>query len=173
MSSQSLKRFQWILASGSPRRQDLLKELKVPFKTVPSRAPETRKRGESPGPFARRLAVLKARSVAGKLKGKGGSVLVLGADTIVVLKGKIFGKPRSVCHAAWMLSRLSGKMHRVYTGVALVHAGTGRVRSGLAVSKVRLREISEEEALRIGAKHMDKSGSYACQDKQDHLVKKI
>ena len=121
--------------------------------------------------MVKRLAVLKARSVAEKFKGK--NVFVLGSDTIVVLNGKIFGKPRSVRHAAWMLSRLSGKVHRVYTGVAVVHSLTGRIKSGVSVSKVHFRTISKAESFKIGAKHLDKSGSYACQDPVDRLVQKI
>ncbi len=135
--------------------------------------PEIRKRGESPSAFVRRLSILKARSVAEKLNPKNNSYVVLGSDTIVVLNGKIFGKPKSPRHAARMLSHLSGKMHRVYTGVALVDSVTGKTKCGLSVSKVYLRTISKEETLKIGKKHLDKAGAYACQDKKDNLVRKI
>ncbi len=163
----------WILASSSPRRKELLKEMGVDFKVIPSHEPENRKRGESPSKFVRRLAVLKARSIANKIKSEEDEHLVIGADTIVVLRGKIFGKPRSVRHAGNMLLQLSGKMHRVYTGVALINSKSGKVKSGLSVSKVYFRKISKDEAPKIGGKHLDKSGSYACQDKVDRLVNKI
>ena len=149
----------------------LFSELKVPFKIVSSHIPENRKRGETPSRFVRRLAVQKAESVAKSLKS--GESLIIGADTVVVLNGKIFGKPRSPGHAANMLMKLSGKTHRVYTGLAVINSLSLKSASAVEVSKVKLRRITFREALKIGRKHPDKSGSYAFQNKQDHLVQNI
>jgi septum formation protein len=169
-----IKKYKWVLASGSPRRKELLAQLKVPFEVLPSNIPENRRSGESPEQFVSRLSISKAKAVARKLSVRNGAAyLVLAADTIVVLGGKVFGKPRNVKHASWMLRRLSGRQHRVYTGVALVDAESGKAARSVAVSKVLLRTISKAESLKIGAKHLDKSGSYACQDKEDRLVEKV
>lgn len=167
----NLKKFSLVLASSSPRRRKLLSELHTPFKIISGSIPENRKRGEIPSRMVRRLAVQKAESIARRLRSK--SSLVIGADTVVVFKGKIFGKPKSRRHAAEMLMKLSGKTHCVYTGVAVVNSITMESFSAVDVSKVQFRKITFPEALRIGQKHLDKSGSYACQDKRDNLVSKI
>lgn len=167
----SVKPFPLVLASASPRRKKLMSELKMPFKVLPSGAPEKRMKGETPFSFVRRLAVEKAEFTARRMGPN--PALVVGADTVVVLNGKIYGKPRSPRHAARMLMELSGKTHRVYTGLAVVRsAGKKRV-SAVDVSKVSFRTILFSEAQKIGRKHLDKSGSYACQDKSDRLVRKI
>ena len=162
-----------ILASLSPRRRTLLSSLGLPFKVIPSRVTEKRKTHESPRGLVRRLAILKARSVARKLTRRGKHCLVIGADTVVVLKGKIFGKPSSPRNAGKMLMELSGKTHRVYTGLAVVSSKRGKTKSGVEVSKVRVRKFSRDEALRIASKHLDKSGSYAFQDEEDAIAEKV
>jgi len=148
-------------------------KLGYPFRVIPSNAPETRKPNESPRQLVIRLSNLKARNVARRIDPASGPYLVIGADTVVVLGGKIFGKPGSLKGAARMLLTLSGKTHRVYTGVSVLNTRTSKVRSGFEVSKVKIRKLSREEAMKIGRKHRDKSGSYACQDRVDHLVEKI
>ena len=171
MRSLKLKKFSLVLASSSPRRKKLLSGLRVPFKISSTPVPEKRKRGESPFRLVRRLALQKARVAAGRFRS--GPSLVIGADTVVVLKGRIFGKPRSPRHAAEMLMKLSGKTHRVYTGVAVVNSMTSESLSAVDVSRVEFRRITLREAVRIGKKHPDKSGSYACQDERDNLVRRI
>ena len=165
------KGVQLVLASLSPRRKELIAKLGLPFRTVPSRVAEKKKPGESPSSLVRRLSVAKARYVAKKLKNS--YCLVVGADTVVVLKDRIFGKPLSHGDAARMLLKLSGRVHKVFTGIAVAHPQSGKVRSAVAVTKVKFRRLSRKEAARIGKKHMDKSGSYAFQDREDRVVEKV
>ena len=149
------------LASGSPRRVALLAELGVPFQTVVSGAPETIDPRLSPEVQAVALAERKARAVASQ-RHKG---IVLGADTIVVLAGEILGKPVDDADATRMLRRLSGKEHRVVTGIALVDAGTGSLRSSAVSSTVRFRTLRDEEIDRYVAtgEPKGKAGAYAIQ----------
>ena len=110
-----------ILASASPRRRELLKRLRIPFRVRPSHVSE-RSTQKSARHLVTDLALRKAKAVAGQMK-KG---VVLGADTVVVLGRTILGKPRNLRDAYRMLARLSGTTHHVYTGVALVDAGSGQ-----------------------------------------------
>ncbi len=158
-----------ILASASPRRRKLLREHGIRFRVIPSGIREPSVGAESPAAFAKKLALAKAVRVACKLP-RG---IVLGADTIVVLKKKIYGKPSSVRDARRMLEKLQGTTHRVITGVALVDAATGKKRAAHAVSSVTMRPLSAGEIRRYAAKHPDKAGSYAVQEKNDSVVLKI
>jgi septum formation protein len=151
-----------ILASQSPRRRLLLKQIGLRFRVVPSHVPERIRRGESPRANARRIAIAKAREVASRVN----AGIVIGADTIVVLDGHILGKPSSPARARQMLRRLSGRQHIVYTGFALVDAQTGRVRAGVEATRVWFRDLSRREIdsyVRAGSP-MDKAGAYGIQD---------
>lgn len=121
--------------------------------------------------MVRRLAVQKAEVVAAKLNSK--PSLVIGSDTVVVFQGKVFGKPRSPGHAARMLMNLSGKTHRVYTGVAVVDSQTMESVSAVIAARVKFRGMTTSEARKIGRKHLDKAGSYAFGDEGDNLVQKV
>ena len=134
-----------ILASGSPRRVVLLGELGVPFETVVSDAPETIDSRLGPAAQAVALAERKARAVASQRE----TGIVLGADTIVVLDGEMLGKPVDEADATRMLRRLSGREHRVVTGIAVVDAGTGSLRTSAVSSIVRFRTLSDEEIDRL------------------------
>ena len=158
-----------ILASASPRRKLLLKQLKIPFTAQPSRMMEPPPGLLDPVSYARKLALAKARVVA-KQAGTG---LVLGADTVVVHKSEILGKPADPADAVRMLSRLQGTTHKVVTGVALVDAATGKEKVAHAVSTVTMRPLSLKEIARLSAKHLDKAGAYAAQEKKDPVVKKV
>ena len=158
-----------ILASASPRRKILLQKHRIPFRTIPSGIPEPPPRRDLPASFAKKLALAKATHVAAKLR-RG---TVLGADTIVVLKKKIYGKPNSFRDACRILEKLQGTTHQVITGVALVDAATGRKKTGHAVSRVMMKPLSLGEIRRYAAKHPDKAGSYAVQEKNDSVVLKI
>ena len=157
-----------ILASGSPRRVALLGELGVPFQTVVSDAPETIDSGLSPEAQAVALAERKARAVANRLQ----TGIVLGADTIVVLDGEILGKPVDEADATRMLRRLSGQEHRVVTGIAVVDARSGSLRSSAVASAVRFRTLSDEEIDRYVAtgEPQGKAGAYAIQGLGSGLV---
>ena len=158
-----------VLASASPRRKQLLKEAGIPFRVLLSRMVEPPAGNENPIAYARKLAAAKARLVAKKVRhGR-----VLGADTIVVLKGKIYGKPADYPDACRILTRLQGSTHRVITGVALVDAATGRAKISHAVSRVTMRPMDSAEVQRYARRHRDKAGAYAVQEKRDPVVVKI
>lgn len=150
-----------VLASGSPRRKELLGALGVPFEIVVSDEPETLAPGLTPETQAVALAERKARAVAGTIA----NGLVLGADTIVVLDVEILGKPADAEDAARMLRRLSGRDHEVVTGLALVDATTGATDRRAVTSIVRVRQLSEGEIVAYVAtgEPRDKAGAYAIQ----------
>lgn len=157
-----------ILASTSPRRSQLLKEWKVLFAIVPSHADEST-RQTMPSRIVKELALRKAQSVARSLK----EGLVIGADTIVVLKGEIIGKPKDKRDAARILGALNGTCHKVYTGIAVIDAATGHTEVAYDVSRVKMRRLGAADVRRLSAKHLDKAGAYAVQEKSDAFVEKI
>ena len=148
------------LASGSPRRRELLTQIGVPFTVVSAPIDESPLPGESALAYVERLA--RAKAAAG-LASVEGPAVVLGADTVVVLDGRILGKPENREDALAMLADLSGREHQVLTAVAL---GNGLLMQSLCVtSKVRFRAISADEAQRYWAsgEPVDKAGGYAIQ----------
>jgi septum formation protein len=150
-----------ILASGSPRRRELLSELVVPFAVIVSDVSEDLDPALTPVEQAVALAERKARAVAATVA-RG---LVLGADTIVVLDGNILGKPVDDADACRILRRLSGRPHEVITGVALVDAASGGTRSAAVTSTVHVRPLANEEiaAYVASGEPRDKAGAYAIQ----------
>lgn len=116
-----------ILASSSPRRQDLLRNARILFKTHPADIPEALNPGEAPQDYVQRLAREKACAVFEQLHPPAGT-FVLGADTTVVIDGAVLGKPADEADAARMLRQLSGRQHEVVTGVCLI--GTNQVAPG-------------------------------------------
>ncbi len=147
-----------ILASQSPRRAQLLRQIGLDFRCLPADIDETPLAGESPEDYVQRMATEKARAVhAGHA-----SDAVLGSDTTVELENRILGKPIDREDGIAMLLALSERTHRVLTGVALVHA---RVDYVLSQSRVRFREINEDEAARYwdSGEPCDKAGGYAIQ----------
>ncbi|OGR93103.1 MAG: septum formation protein Maf [Elusimicrobia bacterium RIFCSPLOWO2_01_FULL_59_12] len=157
-----------ILASKSPRRRVLLKALRFPFRVVPSGVSE-RSDEKRPHRLVQELARRKAEWVA---RGRKNS-LVLGADTLVVLRGTILGQPKNPAHAYQMLYRLSGTTHQVFTGVALVDTVRGTSRAAYAVSSVRMKKLPIDLLLRLSRRHLDKAGSYAIQSKNDPIAKVV
>ena len=151
-----------ILASQSPRRRLLLKQIGLKFSVRPSSVREDVLDHESPVLNAKRIALAKALDVARGLK-RG---IVVGADTIVVLGNEILGKPRNAAEARRMLRKLSGKQHIVYTGFALVDASTGRKVVDIEKTKVKFRKLSaaEIEEYVASGSPMDKAGAYGIQD---------
>ncbi|MFJ4453809.1 Maf family protein [Pseudomonas sp. NPDC089392] len=148
------------LASGSPRRRELLTQIGVPFSVVSAPIDETPLPNESAPAYVERLA--RAKAAAG-LACVEGPAVVLGADTAVVLDGRILGKPENREDALAMLADLSGREHQVLTAVALDDGQ--RVHSLCVTSKVRFRVISADEAQRYWAsgEPADKAGGYAIQ----------
>ena len=160
-----------VLASSSPRRSEILTAVGWPFETRPAGVDETRRAGEPAEDFVRRLAREKAEAVAQSLL----FGLVLGADTTVVVDGEILEKPSDKDDARRMLRRLSGRWHEVLTGVALVRAETGRSTSGVARTRVRFAELSEEEVGRYveTGEPLDKAGAYAVQGRAAPFIESI
>jgi septum formation protein len=164
-----------ILASASPRRAALLQQIGLPFCLHPSRLdedgawPETG--GEAPETLACHLARAKAEEVAARLD-RG---LVIGADTVVVCEGILYGKPRDGGEAQRVLLRLAGRTHQVVTGVAVIEVRTGRAEVGASVTAVRMRAFDEAEAAAYVAtkEPLDKAGAYAIQGRGVLLVEGI
>jgi septum formation protein len=127
-----------ILASASPRRLDLLRQAGLePDRIVPADIDETPRKDETPRALALRLAVAKAGAAAGAAPG----AFVIGSDTVVALGRRIFGKPKDEADARRMLGLLSGRAHRVLTGVA-VQAPDGRVASRLSETRLRWKRLT-------------------------------
>ena len=150
-----------ILASASPRREALLRQIGLRFEVAPSRAEERVPEGLPPRDLVERLAMEKARLVAaGRTRG-----LVIGADTVVVLDGRILGKPAGPDDAREMLRRLSGREHQVTTGIAVVDAATGESRRDSVTTTVTFAPLSEETIARYVStgEPLDKAGAYAIQ----------
>lgn len=157
-----------ILASGSPRRHELLRKLCSDFVVEVSDAQEVQQ-ADNPKILAVENARLKASSIAARHP----EAVVIGADTIVVLDGEIFGKPDGVSGAEEMLARLSGRRHEVITGLAIC-AG-GKVFTTAEVTEVYFGEMTAEEIREYVAtgEPLDKSGSYALQGGATKFIEKI
>jgi septum formation protein len=170
-----------VLASGSPRRQELLRNAGIPFTVQPADIPEAPLDGESPRACAERLARLKAQAVSREKP----SDYVLGADTIVVVDGQILGKPLDQADAARMLRLLSARSHEVITGVCLVGPGNSVPGSQFSVPSfadgrsettvVTMGKISDREIRDYVAsgEPMDKAGAYAIQGMASRWVLRI
>jgi septum formation protein len=148
-----------ILASGSPRRQALLSSLGLDFAVDTADVDETPLDGEAPDAMVCRLCRAKARSVAGRRPG----AVILAADTVVALQGRLLGKPADAAEAFAMLRALRDRTHQVYTAVCV--AANGDLRSRLSVSHVTLRPFNDEEltAYVESGDPLDKAGAYAIQ----------
>lgn len=149
-----------LLASASPRRSELLRQIGVPHVIAAAEVDETPAPGEPPRELALRLARAKAEAgAAGAAPGQA----TLGADTVVALDGRLFGKPRDAADARTMLEALSGRAHEVWSGVALAHGGGVQVRASGTV--VRFRELSRAEidAYWASGEPRGKAGAYAVQ----------
>jgi len=158
-----------VLASASLRRQELLRKAGIEFVVRPAAIPEVPLEGEAPVDFARRMASEKARRVwAGDEES-----YVLGADTVVEVGDLALGKPRDEQDAARMLGLLSGRSHRVTTGVCLIGKGFEDLRSESTSVEFRPLTDSEIRAYIQSGEPMDKAGAYAIQGKAGRWVAKI
>jgi len=153
------------LASGSPRRRELLTQIGVPFQVVSASIDETPLPDECPAAYVERLARAKARAGRERLLGLSVSApfCVLGADTAVVLDDQILGKPVDEADALSMLMALSGREHEVLTAIAILAAE--RCETRVVRSRVSFRTISQQEAAQYWAsgEPQDKAGGYAIQ----------
>jgi septum formation protein len=151
-----------ILASSSPRRQQLVRQMGAEFIVIAPDIDEEKQPEERPDALVERLALGKALAVNhGRTSG-----VVLGSDTIVVLDGDILNKPKDPDDAVGMLRRLSGRTHTVYTGFALVDAASGDRQVGHERTEVTFRTLEEEEIAHYVASGspLDKAGAYGIQD---------
>jgi septum formation protein len=151
-----------ILASRSPRRLELLAQIGLQPQVRSADVDETPLPAEAPAAYVRRIALAKARAAQTPLAGAGDARPVLAADTAVICDDRILGKPTDQADAARMLALLTGREHRVLTGVALIGAAEHTL---LSESRVRLRDISTTEAAAYWAsgEPRDKAGGYAIQ----------
>ena len=149
-----------ILASASPRRQELLRAAGIQFEVDPANINEDARAGERPLDYACRVAREKAQAVAQRRPSR----YVLGADTIVVIDGESLGKPRDAADAARMLRQLSGRRHEVTTAVCVITPGQ-ETETRSCTTQVSFRKLSEQEILQYvaGGEPMDKAGAYAIQ----------
>ncbi len=166
-----------ILASASPRRLALLNQIGIePEHLIPAHLDETPERGELPRKLAARLAQSKALITQRKAQqaGIGDNALVLGADTVVAVGRRILPKADLMEDASMCLKLLSGRSHRVYTGVCLIGTG-GQVRSRLVETKIRFKRLSARdiEAYLASAEWRGKAGGYAIQGIAGAFVQKL
>ena len=134
-----------VLASTSPRRQEILKMMRIPFQVMPSNVDESLFTAKSSIELPKILAVAKVRAVVDSLPEGNDFQWVLGADTVVVLDEKIYGKPKDFAEAFEFLSALQGRTHQVVTGLALYNGRTRKIAEGLGIAKVTFAPMSDEE----------------------------
>ena len=158
-----------ILASKSPRRQELIRDITDDFEVIVSDADETLPEGISPEEAPVYLSSLKARAVAALHPDR----TVIGADTVVILDGAVLGKPRDPQDAARMLRLLSGRVHTVITGCCIVRGGRERAFSECTQVEFYPLSDSEIEAYLATGEPFDKAGAYGIQGKGSLLVEKI
>ena len=158
-----------ILASGSPRRRELLQKAGLSFTVAVSSAEENAS-SEIPGEMVRELAQVKAEAVRDMLEDQGGGeYIVIGADTVVSVDGKVLGKPKDPEEAAAMIRLIEGRYHEVYTGVCLIRTSADEEKrcekSFSECTKVHVLPMTEEEVLNYVScgESMDKAGAYAIQ----------
>ena len=159
-----------ILASSSPRRADILKKHNIGFEIIPSPYVEDHSRTDFSYDFIENLAYNKAKAVVPLVNEP---ALIIGADTIVVLDGKILGKPNGYDGAFEMLKNLSGKTHHVVTAIAIINSTTGDYKIKSTTSEVAFENLTDEQIKYYidNFKPFDKAGSYGIQEMPDGYIK--
>ena len=162
----------FVLASKSPRRKELLKNIGLQAEIMPASVDESAFSTLPPEKMVTELALLKASDVARSFRG---NTYVIGADTVVTLDGKVFGKPRDINDAKRMLLELSGKTHSVYTGYCVVSCKDGAAVAKYEKTDVTFRTLSQKEidAYVKTREPMDKAGAYGIQEKGSMFIEKI
>ena len=160
-----------VLASKSPRRRELMARVRPDFRVLPVDVDESSVCEKDPGRFAVEAAVLKAKTAAETFP----DAIVIGADTVVALNRMILGKPADRDAARSMLQLLSGRRHRVITGLAFFRKSEGRLLTGYEVTYVTFRAMSDDviEAYLDRDDYLDKAGAYAVQDVGDAFVRRL
>ncbi len=161
-----------VLASTSPRRRELLNQIGLSFDIIPSSTLEKDIDSSDPIQGSIEAAEIKALNVAAKLSG---DVLVIAADTVVVIDGMVLGKPKDKDEAKSILRRLSGRVHEVITGFFVINVLTDKRSSGYERTRVWFRQLTEEEITSYveSGEPMDKAGAYGIQDLGSLLIKRI
>ena len=162
------------LASASPRRQELLRQIGIGFEVWPSNLDEAPHPGETARDYVQRVAAEKARHVAGLIGARGLPFRpVLGADTEVVVDEEILGKPRDATHAGQMLRRLAGRTHTVLSAVCLITASGEHL--VLSVNRVTFAPLSAEDIAHYVAsgEALDKAGGYAIQGRAAGFIARL
>ncbi len=160
-----------VLASESTRRIDILRSLGVSFSIIPPDIDERKKKYELPKDYVLRVAYEKAHKVGELFPDK----WIIGADTAVVHKGRVLGKPRNESEAFAMLKRLRGHWHRVFTGYCILNISKQIVYQDVAETKVFIKDLTDEEIEKYikTSEPLDKAGSYAVQGRGGYMVKEI
>ncbi|HKW56673.1 MAG TPA: Maf family protein [Candidatus Acidoferrum sp.] len=161
-----------ILASASARRAEILRDAGYSFQVMSSAVDETPFPGESAADLVQRLANAKAELVAARVVGP---AIIIAADTVVTLDGRVFSKPRSSDDARQMLERLSGRTHSVLTGVTLVRLPDAERRAFAETTLVHVAKLAAEDITRYlatGEPH-DKAGAYAIQGRAGRYIPRI
>ena len=160
-----------ILASASPRRLELLRQICQEFQVIPSNAPESESEALSPGEMSKINAYHKARVISKKHP----DALVIGMDTVVALEDAIFNKPSDLADAKRMLLRLQGRTHVVVTGVCLVHLRQHRQRVFSEITHVTFKPLTVAQIIDYHktVNPLDKAGGYAIQESGDQIVQSV
>jgi len=160
-----------ILASKSPRREKILELIGLSFIIYPSNIHEHSNLDISPEDFAKYWSKKKAKSIANEYKDS----LIIGADTIVNLNGKILGKPKDKEESFGMLKTISGKTHEVITGITIIHKKMKILKTFSEITKVSVRNIPDKDILYYIENYptLDKAGSYGIQDWFSVWIKRI
>ena len=163
-----------ILASASPRRAEILRNAAIPFETLAEIVDESRRPGELRADFIRRVALAKARAAAGVMRDPGDHIFI-GADTVVVAGDEILGKPESADDARRMLRLLSGAVHEVHTGLAVIRRPGGMEAVVEEVTRVTFAALSEDDVDAYIATNepFDKAGAYGIQGIGGRYVTRI
>lgn len=160
-----------ILASASPRRSQLLKQIGLTFQIMPSNIDEDEIFSHDPLVNIQEIALRKARDIATGMKNS----IVIGADTQILMDDEVLGKPLDAADAASMLGKLSGRTHQAITGVALVDSETEFEETWVEVTAVTFRQLSEDEIADYvnTGEPMDKAGAYGIQERAAAFVERI
>jgi septum formation protein len=161
-----------ILASASPRRAEILRDAAIHFTVLSSAVDETPVPGESPHDYVQRVADAKAELVAARAVGP---AIIIAADTVVTLDGRIIGKPHSTEDARQLLEKLSGRKHSVITGVTLIRLPDAERRGFVETTHVHFSVLSHDEITRYLATEepYDKAGAYAIQGRAGRYIPRI
>jgi septum formation protein len=163
-----------ILASSSPRRAEILRDAGIVFDVCAPQVDEAPHPHEAAAKMVARLAEAKARAAA-ELAGEKNPAVIIGADTAVELDGEIFGKPRDTADASEMLSRLSGRIHQVLTGIYVLRMPDGAARAAVETTAVTFAQLDQKEidAYIASGEPFDKAGGYAIQGRAGRHIPRI